>query len=66
LRFPGAIGILAFVSPTIGAFFFWQGFVSVIAICALAFLTYHFLPKTERSGVFPSAPCMAYGIMQAE
>lgn len=52
LRFPGAIGILAFVSPTIGAFFFWQGFVSVIAICALAFSTYHFLPKAERSGRF--------------
>jgi O-antigen/teichoic acid export membrane protein len=52
LRGLGAVGILAMVSPTIGAFFIWQGFVSFATLTILAATTYHTLSKGERSGRF--------------
>ncbi|MER8950809.1 oligosaccharide flippase family protein [Mesorhizobium sp. M0959] len=48
----GAVLILAWVAPTIQAYFIWQGFVSVMTVGALAWTTYRGLPFTERSGRF--------------
>ena len=52
LRGVGAVGILALVSPTIEAFFIWQGTVSIASLSILAAATYFTLPKGERSGHF--------------
>ena len=48
----GAFGILTWVSPTIDAFFIWQGLVSVFSLAVLASITYKFIPKCQRSGKF--------------
>jgi O-antigen/teichoic acid export membrane protein len=52
LRGLGAVGILVWVSPTIEAFFIWQGTISVATLALLAAITYHILPKNERCGRF--------------
>ena len=52
LRGLGAVGILIWVSPTIVAFFIWQGLVSILAVGILAGSTYHLLPKAARAGRF--------------
>ena len=52
LRGVGAVGILALVSPTIEAFFIWQGTVSIASLSILAATTYFALPKGERRGHF--------------
>jgi len=52
VRGVGAVGILALVSPTIEAFFIWQGLVSIATLAILAATTYHTLPRGERSGRF--------------
>jgi len=52
LRGVGSLAVLAFVSPTINAFFIWQGVVSVLGVIVLADLTYRTLPKTEYTGRF--------------
>jgi O-antigen/teichoic acid export membrane protein len=52
LRGLGAVGILMWVSPTIEAFFVWQGVISLITLVVLANVTYRALPKAERSGHF--------------
>ena len=50
LRWAGAVGILAFVAPTIKAFFAWQGVVSVITVATFAIKTYQWLPEgTHRA-----------------
>lgn len=36
VRYVGAIGVLAWISPTVESFFIWQGLVSVISILILA------------------------------
>lgn len=48
----GAVALLAWVSPTIEAFFLWQGLISIITLALLAGVTYHLLPKRERGGRF--------------
>lgn len=40
----GAVAILAWLSPTIEAFFLWQGFISILTIFWLAVLVYKILP----------------------
>jgi O-antigen/teichoic acid export membrane protein len=55
LRGLGAVGILAWVSPTIQAFFFWQGFVSVLNLAVFVTATYRCLPKANRPARFSSA-----------
>ena len=50
LRGLGAVGILMWLSPTIEAFFIWQGLISVLSLGVLASVTYHALPKVERGG----------------
>jgi len=48
----GAVGILVWVSPTIEAFFWWQGVVSIITLAILVGGTYSNLPKTEQMVCF--------------
>ncbi len=48
----GAIAILAWVSPTIRAFFIWQGLISLVTLAALALATYRVLPPANRGGRF--------------
>jgi O-antigen/teichoic acid export membrane protein len=52
LRAVGAAGVVAFVSPTLQAFFLWQIAASLLSLCAMARLAYHSLPKGERSARF--------------
>ncbi len=48
LRGLGAVGVLAFVSPTIGAFFFWQGVLSLFSVAIFAVIVYRALPPADR------------------
>jgi O-antigen/teichoic acid export membrane protein len=48
----GAVGILMWVSPTIEAFFVWQGLISILTLSVLAGVTYRTLPKAERGAQF--------------
>ncbi|NHA16050.1 lipopolysaccharide biosynthesis protein [Thioalkalivibrio sp. XN279] len=48
----GAVGVLAWVSPTIQAFFIWQGVISIATLAALAWATYTTLPRGGRDGRF--------------
>lgn len=52
LRGFGTVGILIWVSPTIEAFFIWQGLVSLLTLGILASFTYRLLPKAARPGRF--------------
>ena len=52
LRGCGAAGILIWVSPTIEAFFLWQGLVSLLTLGILASFTYRLLPRVVRPGRF--------------
>lgn len=52
LRWGGAAGILIWVSPTIEAFFLWQGAVSVATLGILCNIIYATLPQGERGGQF--------------
>jgi len=52
LRGLGAVAILAWVSPTIEAFFLLQGLVSILTLATLGATTYRNIPKGERSGRF--------------
>jgi len=48
----GAVAILAWFSPTIQAFFLWQGLLSFITLGILAGITYASLPRPERRAQF--------------
>jgi O-antigen/teichoic acid export membrane protein len=48
----GAIGVLVWISPSIEAFFIWQGAVSILTLIILMILTYTILPRAERAGRF--------------
>jgi len=52
LRALGAVAILAWVSPTIEAFFLWQGLMSIVTLGILAIATYATLPGAVRGGRF--------------
>jgi O-antigen/teichoic acid export membrane protein len=52
LRGLGAVVILIWVSPTIEAFFIWQGVISLLTLGVLSSVTYRTLPKAERDGQF--------------
>lgn len=52
LRGLGAVGILIWVSPTIHAFFLWQGLVSIATLGIFAATTYTILPRAELCGRF--------------
>ena len=59
IRGAGAVAVLVWVSPTIQAFFLWQGLVSVVTLIALAIATYSTLPKPNRAGRFSLAAVRA-------
>lgn len=52
LRWAGGIGIMAWWSPTIVAFFVWQAWVSFVTIIVLAFAVYKELPKSSFAARF--------------
>jgi O-antigen/teichoic acid export membrane protein len=52
IRSVGAVGVLVWVSPTIEAFFLWQGAVSIFTLFVLAWATYRMLPKADVTGRF--------------
>lgn len=47
LRAAGAVGTLAFVSPTIQAFFAWQVLLSVLSVFVLNVATYRLIPQSS-------------------
>jgi len=55
LRWGGAVGVLAWVVPSVEAFFLWQGLVSILIMVILARQTYHWLPPGERAARFEIA-----------
>ena len=52
VRAVGAIAVLAWLSPTIEAFFIWQGLMSIISIAILAYTAHGCLPKSPVPGRF--------------
>jgi O-antigen/teichoic acid export membrane protein len=48
----GAIAVLAWVSPTIQAFFIWQGILSLLTLSILAAITYTSLPRSGHMAHF--------------
>lgn len=52
VRAIGAIAVLSWYSPTIEAFFAWQGIVSVVSLVVFARITYAVLPHAARPGRF--------------
>jgi O-antigen/teichoic acid export membrane protein len=52
LRGAGAVGVLAWISPTISAYFIWQGLVSLVSIISYSALVYRSLPDAERAARF--------------
>lgn len=55
LRGLGAVGILMWVSPTIEAFFLWQGIVSVITVGLFTLFVYQSLDAAPMAGHFSLA-----------
>jgi O-antigen/teichoic acid export membrane protein len=52
LRGLGAVGILVWISPTIQAFFLWQGLISFLTLGIFAILTYSYLPPIQYRARF--------------
>jgi len=48
----GSVGILIWISPTLEAFFIWQGVVSIITVSIFAFTVYKALPPANSKGQF--------------
>jgi O-antigen/teichoic acid export membrane protein len=52
LRSGGAVGVLALASPTLEAYFIWQGMVSLLTLGVFAAVTYANLPSAGRMARF--------------
>jgi len=52
LRSVGGIAVLAYVSPTISAFFIWQVVISIISLLFLVTRVYKALPSPQYKGFF--------------
>jgi O-antigen/teichoic acid export membrane protein len=48
----GAVGVLAWISPSLKAFFIWQGLISLITVPVLASIVYKTLPPAPRRAQF--------------
>lgn len=48
----GAVGVLLWISPTIGAFFIWQGLISLVTVTVFAFAVYRILTDCPRAARF--------------
>jgi len=57
VRSLGAVGVLILVSPTINAFFIWQGLVSLATVALFALVVYRVLPLPPHSARF-SVPAL--------
>jgi O-antigen/teichoic acid export membrane protein len=62
----GTLGVLLWCSPTIYAFFLWQGVVSLVSVLIFAKATYSFLPTTERVGRFSASALRRVGKFSGE
>lgn len=51
----GAVGVLVWVSPTIEAFFIWQGVISLITVALFADIVYRTLPPAPQPARFSKA-----------
>jgi len=51
----GAVAILAWISPTIKAFFLWQGLISLTTVALYASIVYRALPSAPRPACFSRA-----------
>jgi O-antigen/teichoic acid export membrane protein len=51
----GAVGVLAWISPTVEAFFVWQGLISLLSVALFAGLVYRALPPSARRARFSAA-----------
>jgi O-antigen/teichoic acid export membrane protein len=58
LRGLGAVGILIWISPTIEAFFVWQGTLSIITVCLFSTVLYRMLPVAEHTARFSMTALM--------
>lgn len=52
LRSFGTIAVLVFISPSIEAFFIWQGVMHIITLLLLGLITYKNLPRIKRHATF--------------
>lgn len=52
IRGVGAVGILIWMSPTLEAFFLWQGFISIITVGLYVYIVYKSLPASPMPGRF--------------
>jgi O-antigen/teichoic acid export membrane protein len=59
LRGLGAVAVLAWISPTITAFFVLQGLVSIATVLIFLVLVYRHLPPAARSGAFSQSALLA-------
>lgn len=55
-RHAGSVLVLAFVSPTIQAFFWWQAFISVLSLLVFKIQVHRVLPKPPSGIRFSLAP----------
>lgn len=51
----GAVGVLVWISPTIEAFFIWQGLISLTTVALFACIVYHTLPPAPQPARFSLA-----------
>ncbi|MCQ3924441.1 MAG: hypothetical protein DPW12_09615 [Rhodocyclaceae bacterium] len=61
LRAVGAVAVLAWVSPTIEAYFVWQGIVSILSLAALAAAAHRELPRPDAGHDLPRTAADAGG-----
>lgn len=52
LRWAGVLCVIMWVSPTIQAFFIWQGLISLFSVLVYAQKTYQWMPRAFRGGQF--------------
>ena len=52
IRGLGAVAVLAWVSPTVQAYFIWQAATAVLTFAVFAVRTYQLLPRANRKGRF--------------
>jgi O-antigen/teichoic acid export membrane protein len=57
----GAVGVLKWVSPTIGAFFIWQGLVSLATVAMFVGVVYRALPPVPKPARFSPAALRGIG-----
>src|SRR2546430_8761870 len=59
VRGVGAVAVLAWISPTITAYFLWQLGISIVTVAIFAVLVHHVLPRGARPSRFSWNPLLA-------